>query len=678
MMGNQQSNVGAGPEPIAAAPIRHLRNSPDPAWIYDLADWRFLAANEAGCALLGYSSEEFLTLAVHDVMIAEDWNTIADHCRRNPEPRSFRGRVRRKDGATFEITFFSSPTQFGVVPARLVAVMASAARTQPGSLEQRLVGAFEASMEGLGILAGDLFVHINPAHAVMYGYTVSELLGQSWRLLYDEEEIRRIEAEVFPLLGQHGRWSGATRGRRKDGTSISADISLTITPTGDLICACRDNSERHRQEEMIRRSQEQLSLVLQATEEGTWDWDITSGTVAYSDQWLGMLGYHAEELPARLETWSERVHPDDLPRVEEEIRAFLRPGGAKLRSEFRMRHRDGSWRWISDRGKVVARDRAGRALRAVGAHTDITARRTMELALEQRTQELIEANTGLARAAQVRDEFLARISHELRTPLTTILALVEMLLGSRMDSLNERQRTRILSVQESGRHLVDLIDEVLDLAKLEAGTMKVDLEAVPVVGIAERAVQLIAPHAQRKELQLSFEPGPRGLAVIADPLRLKQILVNLLTNAVKFTPAGGEVHLTVTPVRHNMEAAWVDLRVRDTGIGIPPEKLGQIFQPFVQLDSGLNRNFGGSGLGLAIVKHFTEMQGGEIIVSSQPGQGSEFCVRLPAAACPSEARASQVTATSTTTGPDPTWAILLVDDNLTNRTLVAEYLEEGW
>jgi PAS domain S-box-containing protein len=502
-------------------------------------------------------------------------------------------------------------------------------------------------------------------------------MGQSWRLLYDEEEIRRIEAEVFPLLGQHGRWSGTTRGRRKDGASISADICLTIAPTGDLICACRDNSERHRQAEIVRRSQEQLSLVLQATEEGTWDWDITSGTVAYSDQWLGMLGYHAEELPARLETWSERVHPDDWPRVEEEVRAFLQPGGTKLRSEFRLRHRDGSWRWISDRGKVVTRDANGRALRAVGAHTDITSRRTVELALEQRTRELIEANAGLARAAQVRDEFLARISHELRTPLTTILALVEMLLGSRGDALSERQRNRILSVQESGRHLVDLIDEVLDLAKLEAGTMKVALETVPVLGIAERAVRLIAPHAQRKELRLSFEPGPQGLAVIADPLRLKQILVNLLNNAVKFTSPGGEVNLTVTPLRRTADAAWVELRVKDTGIGIAPEKLGQIFQPFVQLESGLNRSFGGSGLGLAIVKHFTEMQGGEIIVASQPGQGSEFCVRLPAGACPSEIAPAPATATATATaGPDPGWEILLVDDNRINRTLVAEFLEE--
>lgn len=169
-MGNQQSNLQASTEPISAAQIIPFRDSPVPAWIYGSADSRLLAANEAGCALLGYTCEELLTLSVDDVMVAEDWNTIADEWRRNPGPRSFRGRVRRKDGATFEISFFSSPTQFGVVPATLVAVMASDARTQPHSLEQRLVGAFEASMEGLGVLKGDRYVYINPAHAMIYGH----------------------------------------------------------------------------------------------------------------------------------------------------------------------------------------------------------------------------------------------------------------------------------------------------------------------------------------------------------------------------------------------------------------------------------------------------------------------------------------------------------------------------
>jgi PAS domain S-box-containing protein len=438
-----------------------FHHSPVPSWIYCPKDWRLLAVNEAACAHFGYSREEMLTLTIQGLRTPEDWSALIPLLRADTEPRVLRARHRRKDGSVMEAEVFSSRTEFAGVMARIVVAQDLTARLQAKNHLQRLVGAFEATMEGVAVLQGDLYVYMNPAHAVMYGYTVAELLGQPWRMLYDDDEVRRIEAEAFPQLAQRGCWSGSTRGRRKDGSVIYGDISLTNTPTGDLICACRDNSERNRQEEMIRLSQEQLSLVLEATEEGTWDWDVQSGRVVFSDQWLAMLGYSPGELPGELSSWADRLHPDDRARVEADIQAFLHVTGGRFLSEYRMRHKEGGWRWISDRGKVVERDPSGRPIRAVGAHTDITARRAAEFTLEQRTRELLEANAGLARAAQVRDEFLARISHELRTPMTTILALVEMLLYRRAEPLTERQRARILSVQESGQHLVELIDEIL-------------------------------------------------------------------------------------------------------------------------------------------------------------------------------------------------------------------------
>lgn len=670
--------------PLAGGDIElhAFEDAPVPAIIYRPTDAQVLALNKAAREQLGYVEADVAGLTLWDLVPTSDRNELSQRLVRSPETRSVRVRSRRKDGSVFTAEGFSIPTDFAGSPARIVVYHDLSAQQQTIHQLRRLFDAFEATAEGVAILEGDRYVFVNPAHASMYGYTVAEMLGQTWQMLYDEDEVHRIKSEALPALAQHGRWSGQTQGRRKNGTQISGDISLTITPSGDLICACRDISEREIREEAVRRSQEQLAWVLEATEEGTWDWDIPTSRIAYSDRWMSMLGYQPGELPGTLTTWAERVHPEDYSRVSADVDTFLLSSKGKLQTEYRMRHRDGTWRWISDRGKVVARDPEGRALRAVGAHSDITARRQAELSLEQRSQELVEANAGLARAAQVRDEFLARISHELRTPLTTILALVEMLLGNRAEALTERQHQRILSVQESGRHLVELIDEVLDLAKLEAGTMKVNLEAVPVVGIAERAVQLIAPHAQRKELRLSFEPGPPGLAVIADPLRMKQILVNLLGNAVKFTAPGGEVSLMVARKETPDAGTWVELRIADTGIGIAPEKLDQIFQPFVQLDSGLNRTFGGSGLGLAIVKHFTELHGGTITVTSEPGRGSEFRVRLPAAAqATAQATAQAKVAADIAQSVQPAaatagWEVLLVDDNCTNRTLVAEYLEE--
>lgn len=664
------------PLPIGQIEQRSFEEASVPAIIYRPTDAQVLALNEAARQQLGYTATEVSGLTLWDLVPPEDRHELAQRLVQGSEIRSVRVHGRRKDASVFHAEGFSIATEFAGSPARIVVYHNRSAQQQTIDQLRRLFDAFEATVEGIAILEGDRYATLNPAHAAMYGYTVAEMRGQPWRMLYEEDEVRRIEAEVFPVLTQNGRWTGRTRGRRKDGLAIFTELSLTITPAGDIICACRDVTERDCREESVRRSQEQLAWVLEATEEGTWDWNVPTGHVSYSARWLTMLGYQPGELPETLATWSQLLHPEDSPRALAEVNTRLLGPEGKLETEYRMRHRDGTWRWIADRGKVVSRTPDGRVIRAVGAHFDITARRQAEAVLEQRSQELVAANQRLARAAQVRDEFLARISHELRTPLTTILALVEMLLGGRAEVLTERQRSRILSVQESSRHLVELIDEMLDLAKLEAGTMKVNLEAVPVGGIAERAVQLIAPHAQRKELRLAFEPGPPGLAVIADPLRVKQILVNLLGNAVKFTPPGGEVSLALVPVETAGAGSWVELRVADTGIGIAPEQQAQIFQPFVQLNSGLNRSFGGAGLGLSIVKHFTELHGGTVTLTSQPGQGSEFRVRLPAAArSVAKAPAATESATPTRAAAVP-WDLLLVDDNYTNRTLVAEYLED--
>ncbi len=696
------SDVAAVEIPVpeaASAPgaIRFYREvfekSPVPKLVYRLTDYQILAANQGVCRVLGYSATELVRKTVQDLLFSTDWHRLHSIPASDSQPRTLEFQSVRGDGTLIPIRSSSVYTEFDGEPARIVMFHDQALRMGVEADLRRLADALEATMEGVAILRDERYVFVNPAHAAMYGYTVAEMLGQSWRMLYSPEEIRRLEAEAFPLLAAQGRWSGSTRSRRKDGSEISGDISLTFTPACDLICACRDNSARRRQEEAVRRSQEMLSWVLEATEDGTWDWDVPSGTVEFSDQWLALLGYRPGEMPDCLKTWSDRLHPEDRARVEQEVEKLLLPGSGNYHCEYRILHRDGTWRWIIDRGKVVARDRDGRALRAVGAHSDVTHRRQAELALEQRTRELLESNAGLARAAQVRDEFLARISHELRTPLTTILALVEMLLGNRQDPLSERQRRRLGTVQESGQHLVELIDEILDGAKLEAGTMKLSVERVSVRSVAEQAVRLVAPQAQRKELRLSFKPGPQFLAVDADALRLKQVLVNLLGNAVKFTPAGGEVRLGIGRSVDPVTGPMAELCIADTGIGIPAEQQASIFQPFVQLDSGLDRAYGGSGLGLFIVRHFTELMGGDVSLTSTPGQGTEFRVRLPETSAdpmPAPGPDAAGTATAAAAAPasaplpaggaeaseNPPWEILLVDDNQTNRSLVAEFLED--
>ena len=268
---------------------------------------------------------------------------------------------------------------------------------------------------------------------------------------------------------------------------------------------------------------------------------------------------------------------------------------------------------------------------------DITAWRVAELQLQaerdllaqrvaERTAELSRANAELARSVRVKDEFLANMSHELRTPLNTILTLSESLLEELRGPLNERQRASIQLIETSGRHLLTLINDVLDVAKIEAGRMELVKEVVAVSDVCESSLVLIKEQAAKKQIRLHCVIDVPHTRFLADPRRLKQILVNLLSNAVKFTSEGGSIELRVTT---DTAQGTIAFAVSDTGIGIAPDQLPRLFQPFVQLDSSLTRQHEGTGLGLGLGRRLADLHGGSVSVTSTPGSGSVFTVTLP-------------------------------------------------
>jgi signal transduction histidine kinase/DNA-binding response OmpR family regulator len=246
--------------------------------------------------------------------------------------------------------------------------------------------------------------------------------------------------------------------------------------------------------------------------------------------------------------------------------------------------------------------------------------------VEERTAELSQANAELARAVRTKDEFMASMSHELRTPLNSVLGLSEALLEESVGALNQRQKRSLETISSSGRHLLSLINDILDLSKIEAGALDIELKPVAIADICQASLQLVKQAAQHKRINLSCNPGDSLVTIDADGRRLKQILVNLLANAVKFTPEGGSVGLDVVADR---ERAALDLSIWDTGVGISEEDSTQLFKPFVQVDSSLARRYEGTGLGLALVARLTEAHGGSVTVESQIGEGSRFTVSLP-------------------------------------------------
>jgi len=252
--------------------------------------------------------------------------------------------------------------------------------------------------------------------------------------------------------------------------------------------------------------------------------------------------------------------------------------------------------------------------------------RQLSIRLEEQAEALRLANEELAYAATLKDEFLANMSHELRTPLTAILGLTESLREEIYGPMTDRQLGAISNVYESGRHLLALINDILDVAKLEAGKLQAEFVPTDAHMIAEASLRFIQTEAEKKQLSLQFDDDGLVTTFLADERRVKQMLVNLLSNAVKFTNDGGRIGLRLTG---DVKQRVVRFAVWDTGIGIAQEQMEQLFQPFVQLDSRLSRRYAGTGLGLVLTYRMAEIHGGSVTVESRPGRGSTFTIALP-------------------------------------------------
>jgi signal transduction histidine kinase/ActR/RegA family two-component response regulator len=318
---------------------------------------------------------------------------------------------------------------------------------------------------------------------------------------------------------------------------------------------------------------------------------------------------------------------------------------------------------------------------------DITERKQMQVALEmernqlakrveERTSDLSQANSNLARALRVKDEFLANMSHELRTPLNAILGLSESLGEQIAGPLNEKQQKYITTISESGHHLLSLINDILDLAKIEAGQITLDITKVDIQSVCQASLRMIKQLAQKKNQDIVLEMDNGVGLMWADERRLKQMIVNLLGNAVKFTPEQGKIGLEV----HGDQAAnKVTITVWDNGIGIKEEDLARLFQPFVQLDSGLAREATGTGLGLALVAQMARLHGGSVSAVSESGKGSRFSIMLPW----EPGLAMDASSRLGTTGKFPALkpdaankpTILLVEDTKEVIMMIRDYLE---
>jgi PAS domain S-box-containing protein len=310
--------------------------------------------------------------------------------------------------------------------------------------------------------------------------------------------------------------------------------------------------------------------------------------------------------------WRHLVHPDDLPLVLEAFAAAVSNKSA-CNYECRLKSRTGEWRWVSVSGKPrYTFD--GQFLGMLGSLVDIS-----DL---KRAKDLAED------ASLRKSQFLANMSHELRTPLNAVIGYSEMMKLGLTGELNEKQKKYVHNIHISGKHLLAMVNDILDIAKIEAGRIQVRLEPIEVRTLVKALQEVMSPMAEEKGIGLSFELDPSLTHVIADPTRLKQVFFNLMSNAIKFNKPGGQVTVRMR-TRMELDAPWFVAEVEDTGIGMPQDKMQELFSRFYQIDSSTARQYEGTGLGLALTRHLIELHEGAISVESEEGQGSRFTVRFP-------------------------------------------------
>ncbi len=404
-----------------------------------------------------------------------------------------------------------------------------------------------------------------------------------------------------------------------------------------------DVSDLRRTERLLLNSESDLEKVQSIAHLGSWELDIASRTLTWSDEVFHIFGCVPGSFAPSYERFLSFVHPDDRDRMEEAQGHALK-GDRELNLEHRIVRPDGVVRWVHELGKLE-RDAAGRAVRLLGTIHDISVhKRTQEqlrVVLEHleskvvaRTAELQAALVRAEAADRMKSAFLATMSHELRTPLNSVIGFTGILLQELAGPLNEEQARQLGMVRGSARHLLELINDVLDLSRIEAGQMQVRVEPFELPAIIERVAASLKPIADRKGIDLVTEI-PAGLAsMTGDRRRIEQVLINLVSNAIKFTERGS-VTVSAAQTRMPAEAGAsearpaVRMRVTDTGVGIRSEDAESVFRPFHQIDGSSTRAHEGTGLGLAICKRLVALMGGTISLESSAGKGSEFSVTLP-------------------------------------------------
>jgi PAS domain S-box-containing protein len=658
--------------------------SPQPAWVYEAETLRFLEVNEAAVRSYGWTREEFLGMTLRDIRPPEEQEALAAGLASSPDGERIGTSAihRTKSGQRRRVEVSSYPLEFAGKSARMVLVHDVTDRYEAQEALVRSEQKYRSVIEQLQDVffrtdGQGLWTFLNPAWSALTGHAVEDSLGthyltyvhpsdratllDAFRSLAEGTETMRLEVRYFRREGSY-RWVEASLHAARD------DRRRFIGTMGTL----RDVTERRAADEERERLGTHIRQLLDASGEGIYGLDARGVITFVNRRGSEMLGYEPAELVGRL--MHEAVHyarRDGTPYPESEcpiVLAAMQGVPCEVDDEVMWR-KDGVPVQVEYTASPVREQ--GRLSGAVVNFRDISARKRTEL-------ELIVARDAAEAASRAKSDFLARMSHELRTPLNSIIGFANVLLKNKAGTLRQDDLSYLTRIAANGRHLLGLINDILDLSKIEAGHMKLEITPVLVDALVRETVDELEGQTRDRAVVLRAELPASVRPIETDVSRLKQVLINLIGNALKFTERGEVI------VRLEVDSAGHPtlIEVRDTGIGIPAERLDAIFNVFEQAESMVTRRYGGTGLGLAISRSLCELLGHRLEVASTEGRGTTMTIRLgegpprsrmrTPAAMPVVARAPGA---ESARGLER--LVLVVDDDVDARVMLGEVLEEA-
>ena len=618
-------------------------------------DGYFKRINPSLERILGYKTEELLAQPFISFVHPDDVESTLETVKVLSEGKEivgFENRYRCKDGSYRWFKWMAACYE-GLIYATAHDLTEEKLAQE---LQNRQLAAIEAATNGIAILSEDKFIHLNQAYVEMFGYSQpDELLGKSWRMLYEPKYLNQFDREIIPVLHDKGRWQGVIKGKHRKGHTFDEEITLTFTKTGDLIRVCQDISDRLKMERSLVESEKKYRYLYENTPVMLYSIDSQDRIVSVSKYWLKKMGYKSEEVIGKKS--SDFITPESRQHAQKILPELFRTGSCH----------NVFYQWVCKDGKIIdgllsaiSEMEQGRIVRSLAVVIDIT---------EQRQKEKLEE------ANRAKDSFIAHMSHELRTPLNSILGFSNIL--QRDSSLDTEQRKNIDIIHQSGEHLLTLINDILDLSKLTADKLELKYYDFNLVRFLHDITTIFEARAREKGLNfITRISDDIPQMVSADETRLRQVLLNLLSNAIKFTTFGSvTLSVSLNSIEHNSNFRTIRFQVIDTGRGISKDKYNVVFAPFGQVDQ-TNQDSEGTGLGLPICQNILNLMNSELFLGSKIDKGSCFWFDLSLEDVSNSSYLPNTTLLETQEPRSLTTPckVLIVDDNQDNRFLLVQYL----